>query len=115
MTDPKSATELSPLDQIRLAEAEIARKTIAAREKSESAVVEVHSQSTLIKKQAYESGLRDGLIRYKEMVLKAEEEARAIIEHAHSVAADLQRSGQVRMNSAIQEAMDIVLGLRRRV
>ena len=114
MTDPKSATELSPLDQIRLAEADIARKIIAAREKSESAVVEVHSQAVLIKKQAHESGIRDGQIRYKETVFKAEEEARTIIEHAHSIAADLQRNGQVRMNSAIQEAMDIVLGLRRR-
>jgi len=114
MTDPKSAAELSPLDQIRLAESEIARKVIAAREKSESAVVAIHSQATLIKKQAHESGIRDGQIRYKETVFKAEEEARSIIEHAHSIAADLQRHGQGRMNSAIQEAMDIVLGLSRR-
>jgi len=31
MTDPTSATELSPLDQIRLAEAEITRKVVTAR------------------------------------------------------------------------------------
>ena len=111
MTDPMSATELSPLDQIRLAEAEITRKVVTAREKSENAVTEAQAQAVLLKKQAHESGTREGQIRNKKTVSRAEEEARTIVEHALSLAADLRRSGQSRMNSAIQEAVSIVLGL----
>ena len=112
MADPSSVTELSPLDQIRLAEAEITRKIVTAREQSESAVVETRAQAALLKKQAHESGTRDGQIRSKKIVSKAEEEAHAIVAHAHSLAADLRRSGQFRMNSAIQEAISIILGTK---
>lgn len=112
MADPTSVTELSPLDQIRLAEAEITRKVVTAREKSEVVVTEARAQIALIKKQAHESGTREGQIRNKKMVSRAEEEARTIVEHAHQLAADLRRSGQSRMNSAIQAAMAIVVGLK---
>ncbi len=112
MAGPTFATELSPLDQIRLVEAEIARKIIAAREASEHAMVEARAQATLLKKQAHESGTRDGQIRFKETVSKAEEEARAIVEHAHNQAADLRQKGQTRIEAAIQEATSIVLGLK---
>jgi phage FluMu protein gp41 len=88
MADPSSATELSPLDQIRLAEAEITRKIVTAREQSENAVVETRVQAALLKKQAHESGTRDGQIRNKKIVSKAEEEAHTIVAYAHRMAAD---------------------------
>lgn len=112
MADPASAAELSPLDQIRLAEAEITRKIVTAREKSEEAVVETRVQAALLKKQAHESGTRDGQIRNKKIVSKAEDEAHAIVAHAHGLAAELRHSGQTRMNSAIQEAISIILGTK---
>jgi vacuolar-type H+-ATPase subunit H len=110
MADPLSATGLSPLDQIRQAEAEVTRKIVAAREGSERAIGEARAQAALIKKQAHESGTRDGQIRYKELISKAEDEARAMVQHAHNQAADLRWKGQTRMEAAIQETISIVLG-----
>ena len=112
MTGPSSANGLSPLDQIRLAEAEIIRKVVTIREESERIVVDARAQSTLLKKQAHDSGIREGQIQYKGIISKAEEEARTIVAHAHTQAADLRRKGQERMEAAIQEAMRIVLGLQ---
>lgn len=112
LTDSMPAAELSPLDQIRLAEAEITRKIATARETSAQARAAARAQATLLKKQAQESGTREGQNRYKELVSKAEENARAIVEHAHNQAAELREQGRARMGLAIQDATGIVLGLR---
>jgi vacuolar-type H+-ATPase subunit H len=110
MVDPIS-TGLSPLDQIRLAEAEIARKIVAARQAFEHNLVNARTQGTLLKKQAYELGNRKGQIIYKETVSKAEEEARTMVVHAHKKASDLQRGGQDQMEEAVQRAVAVILGL----
>jgi vacuolar-type H+-ATPase subunit H len=112
MADPTFATGLSPLDQIRLAEAEVTRKIVSAREASEHAIVEARAQAALLKKQAHDAGALEGQIRYKEIVSRAEEEARAIVEHAHKQADKLRWNGQARMEVAIQEVTGIVLGLK---
>jgi vacuolar-type H+-ATPase subunit H len=111
MTDMLSETELSPLDQIRLAEAEIIRKTVAAREDAERCLVEARTQATRIKKQAREAGARAGNVQYKEIVSKAEEEARAITAHAQNQADTLRQKGRNRMEMAVEYAVSIVLGL----
>ncbi|MBI5842004.1 MAG: hypothetical protein HZB19_18105 [Chloroflexi bacterium] len=112
MADQISVAGLSPLDQIRLAEAEITRKIVTVREASERTVIDARAQSTLFKKQAQEAGNREGQIHCKGIVSKAEEEARTILVRAHNQAADLSRKGQARMEAAIQEAISIVLGLK---
>ncbi len=112
MATPTPVTELSPLDQIRLVEAEITRKIVTAREESECIIANARTQATLLKKQAYDSGIRAGQIHYKEIISKAEEEARAIVEHAYNRAADLRRKGQASMEAAIQETTSIVLGVK---
>lgn len=112
MAEPTPANGLSPLDQIRLAEADITRKIVTARESSEQAIAEARAQAALLKKQAHDTGTREGQIRYKEIVSRAEEEARAIVEHAHNQATDLRWKGQTRMEAAIQETTSIVLGLK---
>jgi vacuolar-type H+-ATPase subunit H len=111
MAEPTFATGLSPLDQIRLAEAEVTRKIVAAREASEHAITEARTQAALLKKEAHDSGAREGQIRYKEIVCKAEEEARTIVEHAHNQADVLRRNGQVRMEGAIREVINVILCL----
>lgn len=109
MADLTFVTGLSPLDQIRLVEAEVARKIVAAREASEHAIAEARTQATLLRKQAHDSGKREGQIRSREIVSRAEEEACAIVRHAHNQADELRRSGQARMELAIQEVTSIVL------
>lgn len=111
MAEPLSETALSPLDQIRLVEAEITRKTVAAREDSERSLVDARAQANRLKKQARESGVREGKILYKEIVAQAEEEARAITVHAQNQAADLRQKGHSRMELAVEYAISIVLGL----
>lgn len=112
MADSSSTDGLSALDQIRLAEAEITRKIVAAREAAEHSLVNAHAEAALLKKQADETGNREGQIRYKGIVSKAEDEARALVEHAHNQAADLRRRGQTHMETAIQEAIGIILGMQ---
>jgi vacuolar-type H+-ATPase subunit H len=110
MADPAFAAGLSPLDQIRLAEAEVARQIVTAREAAEHAIIEAHAQAARLKKQAHETGIRDGQIRYKQTISNAEEEARTIVEQAHNQADGLRRKGQARMEMAIQEVTSIILG-----
>lgn len=103
-------TELSPLDQIRLAEAENLRQVLAAREAAGQVVARAHAHAAQLKKQAQETGRREGQIRYKEIVSKAEEEARLIAAQAHGRADDLRRQGRQRMELAVRRAVEIVIG-----
>lgn len=113
MAEPTSAAELSPLDQIRLAEAEITRKTVAAREDAERCLVDARAQAARIKKQAREEGTRAGKAQYKEIVSRAEEEVRAITAHAQNRADTLHKKGHTRMEMAVEYAVHIVLRLDR--
>ena len=113
MAEPTLVAELSPLDQIRLAEAEITRKNVAARENAERLLAEARTQATRIKKQAQEVGTRTGKVQYKEIVSRAEEEARAIIANAQNQADTLQQKGYSRMEMAVEYAISIILGLEK--
>lgn len=111
MAEPLSETALSPLDQIRLAEAEITRKTVAAREESERSLIEARIKANKLKKQAREAGTREGKIQYKEIIARADEEARVITVQAQNQVADLRQMGRNRMELAVEYAINIVLGL----
>ncbi len=93
MANPIATDRLSPLDQIRLAEAEVTRKVIAAREQAEQNINEALQQAALLKKQAQQAGSRKGQLRYKEIVRQAEEEGRLLVEHARLQAAEMRRRG----------------------
>lgn len=112
MVEPTSTNGLSPLDQIRLVEAEITRRVVAAREYSEHNIANARAQGTTLKKQAEETGKREGLIRYKETVAKAEEQAKVLIAKANHEAEKLRENGQARMEQAVNTALNIVLGLK---
>lgn len=112
MTDPIATDGLSPLDQIRLAEAEVTRKVIAARERAERAVNEAREQARLLKKQAQQAGTLAGQKQYKEIITQAEEEGRLLIEHAQAQIAEMRQKGPGLMEFAIQEALALILGVR---
>lgn len=112
MSEPTYTDEFSPLDQIRLVEAEITRKVATARESSERGAVNARVQGALLKKQAEEQGEREGQIRYKETIAKAEEQAKVIIAQAQHEADNLRQTGQSRMARAVDEALNIVLGMQ---
>jgi vacuolar-type H+-ATPase subunit H len=112
MSTPIPANGLSPLDQIRQAEAEITKKIVTAREASESAIAEARLYANLLKKQAHESGIKAGRIRHKEILAQAEDEARGTVAHAQNQADELRSKGQARMEQAIRAALGIVLGVK---
>jgi hypothetical protein len=110
MSEPTIEDTLSPLDQIRQVEAEMTRKTIAARTRTDQRLADARAEATLLKKQARESGEQKGRIRYKQVIAEAETQTEMILAHAEEEAANLRRKGDARMERAIDEAVNIVLG-----
>lgn len=107
----KASIELTPLDQIRHAEAEIARRVAAAREAAERTIAEAHAQAAAIKQEAREKGRHEGEIRYRDILNRAEEQSRAIIAQGQRDAEQLRRRGNERMHSAIHHAISIIINL----
>jgi cell division septum initiation protein DivIVA len=101
--------ELSPLDQIRQTEAEVLRKTAAARKTADELLETARLQSEALKREAHESGMIQGQARYKELISKADEEAKILVEEARVKADSLRQHGQVRMQAAATYAVDIVI------
>lgn len=102
--------ELSPLDQIRQTEAEVTRRIAAAREAAQGVVEGAHEQATQRVEGARTAGDRAGQARYKEMISKAEEEARAISLQAEHRAERLHQRGRRRMEQAVAMAVALVTG-----
>ncbi len=109
MIDPSPELDLSPLDQIRQTEADVLRKTAAARKTAEDILETARLQSEALKREADESGSLQGQARYKELISKADEEAQILIEEARNLADKLRRIGQTRMQAAASYAVDIVI------
>ena len=110
MQSSTTGVELSPLERIRQAEAEVTRRLAAARESAEKTVATGQAQSTLIKTQAKEDGQRDGEAKFREIISKAEEESRAIVAQAHQRAEKLRRKGRRRMDLAVRMAFLSLVG-----
>jgi V/A-type H+/Na+-transporting ATPase subunit G/H len=112
MSEPSPVDVLSPLDQIRLVEAEIARRTATARASADERVAQARNQAELLKKEAGETGENAGLVRYKEIVAEAEAQAVMILAQADHETEDLRRKGRSRMERAFHQAMNIVVGAK---
>jgi len=106
-------SELSPLDQIRLVESEMARRVTAARAAVDQALVTARAQAAQRKIEARETGQREGRVVFKESVARAEEEARAMTAQAQRQASELRQRGHQRMEAAVRLTLQVVLGQRR--
>lgn len=104
-------TKLSPLDQIRQLEAGAVRQIAAAREAGEHRINEVKRQMKVKLEQARESGRQRGQNRYKQIITSTEEEALVIVSQAHNQANLLRRKGKQQMSSAVQQAVNLIIGL----
>lgn len=105
----KTEIELSPLDQIRQAEAEVMRQVAAARERADTIASNARSQAKEITDEACETGRREGLIRYREILAAADEKAQAIIAEAHKQVALLHLRERRRMSIGVHHAVNIVI------
>jgi vacuolar-type H+-ATPase subunit H len=111
----KVPIELTPLDQIRQAEVDLARQVAAAREAAEQVIANANAQAAQLKNDAREQGKREGLARYQDIINNAEEEARAIIAQGQRSAEELRRKGSERMQIAVSHALSIVIELDKDV
>lgn len=105
--------ELSPLDQIRQAEAEITRRIAAARLEAEQNISKVRKAILTSKNQALIDGQREGQARYKEIISEAESEAQAIVAQAHKHAKELEQNSVFIIDEAVSRAFKIVIGLNQ--
>jgi vacuolar-type H+-ATPase subunit H len=113
MMDTSPEIELSPLDKIRQTEAEVAGSIAAAREAAENIIASAKKEAAEVKRQARESGLREGEVHKRAMIAKAEEEARLILADAQNLARELRRKGQTRMGGGVEFAVNIILDLQQ--
>lgn len=110
MQSSPTGVGLSPLERIRQAEAEVTRRLAAARESAEKTVATAQAEAIKIKTQANEEGQRNGEVKFREMISKAEEESRGIVTQAHQRAEKLRRKGQHRMDRAVRMAFLCLVG-----
>ena len=111
MTPSRAATvERSPLDQIRQAEVDVARRVAAARQSADDAIREAQAQAAALKRQACEIGRQEGLAEYQAIVSNAEDKARRLIARARSQAESLRRRGDLFGETAACCATAVVLG-----
>jgi vacuolar-type H+-ATPase subunit H len=102
-------TDLSPLEQIRQCEAEVTRLVAAAHESAGATLAKARSEAASLIRKAREAGQQDGQARYADILARAEEEAEILATQAKGRAAELLRQGEARMDSAVQQAVQIIL------
>jgi vacuolar-type H+-ATPase subunit H len=107
----KPKAELSPLDQIRQAEADVARQIASAREATGQTVAQARIQAKDMLGDARQIGKREGEKRYREIVSNAEEEEQAIIAQACNRAEHLSRRAGQRLAEGVRRALNVVIGL----
>lgn len=112
MTNPTlDDVKLSPLDQIRLAEADVTRKIAIAREERERTLAYASEEAKKLLDEAQESGKRKGITRYREIIDEAEEKAQAILAGSEHQAEELRRKGSWSMDIAVRRVIHIITGM----
>jgi vacuolar-type H+-ATPase subunit H len=102
--------ELSPLDQIRQAEAEAARLIASASMAAEVAISQANVQAAQIKSMATETGRQSGLSQYQEIIAKAKLEAQELTKQAKHDAQQFLIRGNSRMDDAVDWIVNVILG-----
>jgi vacuolar-type H+-ATPase subunit H len=112
MSSPtKTDAKLSPLDQIRQTEADVARQVASAREAAGYTVAQAKTQAKGFVDDARQIGGREGEKRYREIISNAEEEEQAIIAQARNRAEHLRRRAGQRLAVGVRRALNVVIGL----
>jgi len=100
--------ELSALDRVRQAEAEVAGRIAGSREAAEQLVAGAREQADVLLVESQEAGKRRGQAEYRRLMLKAQDEARAIcLESQHQVEA-LRRAEDTYMDRAVRRVVAII-------
>jgi len=108
MKSISSTSNQSPLDQIYLAESEVALKIAAARKQAEKQLNEVQKQTRLILKQAREANKRAIQEQSQNLIANAEKEARQLILRAKKQSLEIRQKGAKQINPAIDVVVSFV-------
>lgn len=112
MANPaEGEAQLSPLDQVRLAEANVTRKVAAAHDNSEHSLTDAKAQAKLLLDEARQNGERKGQIQYREIVSEAEEKARAVRAGADQQVEELRQKGGQKIGVAVRRVVNIITGI----
>ncbi|HAY84388.1 MAG TPA: hypothetical protein DCY42_05535 [Chloroflexi bacterium] len=106
-------TELSPLDQIRQCEAEMARKIAATQEQTKQKITKARKEAREIVERARQRGLVQGQEKGIEVLSLAEQEAQSVLQEAQNQAEDLRLRGTHLMEEAVCFAVKFVLGFEK--
>jgi vacuolar-type H+-ATPase subunit H len=102
---------LSPLDQIRHAEAEVTRKLVQARETANKIVEDARSQSIQTLEMARKAGEQEGQSRYKEILKNSEDEATALVAEARKRAKKSRNISRLHMEGLVERIENFIIGL----
>ena len=110
-TTRNSISKSTPLEQIRLAEAETSRQIAAARQAAEEIVVDAHRQAATLKEDALDAGHLAGQKEAQEHLAQIQTEARRLIAQAQVQAEESNQYGVEQMDRAVKYALLFVIGL----
>lgn len=105
--------QLSPLDQIRYAEAEITRRIAASRVVAKKIVADANERSVEELKNARNSGQREGEVNYSKILSEASEEAEEILIRAQNQCTEITNRGKERMEYALQCALHLIIAQKK--
>lgn len=103
-----SEHELSPLDRVRQAEAEVARRVAASRESAEQMGARTREQARVLLEEAREDGQREGQAQYRRLILQAQDEASAICMEGQERVEELRRAEGEWMDVAVRRVVQII-------
>lgn len=108
-THDPAPTPLPPLEIIRHREAEVKRRLAAEREAAQAALAEAERQAHELVAAAEAEGRCQGEAQRHAARAEAEREAAAIVAQAYARAERLQRSGEERLEAAVERAVKLIV------
>ena len=108
----KKKDNLSPIEKIRQAEAEITRQIAAARETAEGSLQAAKIQAERLHAEAIQQGKREGEKLYRLKLDQAREAAAQIVSEANKRAVEMRQNSISNMDDVIQQALYYLLNLQ---
>jgi len=103
---------LSPIEQIRHAEAEIIRQVATAREAAEECLKAAKIKAERLQSEAILEGKQEGEKLYQQTIDQAREAAARIVDQANKQANEMRENGKLNMGLVIQQALHYTLDMQ---
>lgn len=101
----------TPLEQIRLEEADVTRRIVAARQVAKQTVADAHRQAATLNEEALDGGYLAGQKAAHEHLAQIQAEVRRMIAQAQVQAEESSQYGLEHIDAAVKYAVLFVIGL----